>query len=292
MNDLLALLLKNIIGLIIVRCNERFGRVALPLANIALATLRRNVKFKSREDLGPEIIEVREGGHNTSSARKHFFHLYSRIHIYLMGIKSKGMSLGESYCLDQIQFEDNDTILDVGANSGDLVIFFEMVGVPIRLYSFEPDPVAFKALKANAAQRGAWFKPLQLALSNNAERAPLYLSSLGGDTSLSKPATYDDVITIETNTLDLWWSKLESNKTRQNRIKLLKLEAEGFEPEILDGASVVLQKVDYIAADLGWERGEAQDTTIPQVVNKLLSIGFNIKAVSKDGVHFLFERKF
>ena len=69
----------------------------------------------------------------------------------------------------------------------------------------------------------------------------------------------------------------------------MKLEAEGFEPEILQGGLSILDQVEYIAADLGWERGQEQDCTIPQVVNLLLSYRFRLKSVSRDGVHFLFE---
>ena len=69
----------------------------------------------------------------------------------------------------------------------------------------------------------------------------------------------------------------------------MKLEAEGFEPEIIRGGLSVLSQIEYIAADLGWERGLEQDCTIPEVVNLLLENRFRIKTVSRDGGHFLFE---
>ena len=53
----------------------------------------------------------------------------------------------------------------------------------------------------------------------------------------------------------------------------MKLEAEGFGPEILQGGLSILDHVEYIAAD-GWERGQDQECTIPQVVNLLLAHQF------------------
>jgi len=60
------------------------------------------------------------------------------------------------------------------------------------------------------------------------------------------------------------------NKT----IKLLKLEAEGAEPEILQGAKQTLPHVMYVAADLGPERGIKNDNTVIPVMGILAGYGF------------------
>ena len=59
-----------------------------------------------------------------------------------------------------------------------------------------------------------------------------------------------------------------------DKVKLLKLEAEGAEPEILMGAENKLELIQYIAADLGFERGKKEESTYKQVTNFLLSRGF------------------
>ena len=61
-----------------------------------------------------------------------------------------------------------------------------------------------------------------------------------------------------------------------DQIQILKLEAEGAEPEILEGAGRVLERVEWIVADLGFERGSAQKTTRPEVVNFLLPQEFQL----------------
>ena len=65
------------------------------------------------------------------------------------------------------------------------------------------------------------------------------------DSSLVEPHYYSETITVETCRLDDLPS-LEHIK----KIKLLKIEAEGFEPEILKGAIKTIQKTKYIAVEV------------------------------------------
>ena len=77
-------------------------------------------------------------------------------------------------------------------------------------------------------------------------------------------------ISIETTTLDK-----EINKI-QRKIKLIKLEAEGFEPEILQGLKKHLNSVQYITIDCGFERGIKQKSTIAECSNYLLKNNFEM----------------
>ena len=61
---------------------------------------------------------------------------------------------------------------------------------------------------------------------------------------------------------------------------MFKLEAEGFEPEILDGALNILDKIEYIALDGGYERGKSQTETFSELCNKLHDHGFKIVSIN------------
>ena len=74
-------------------------------------------------------------------------------------------------------------------------------------------------------------------------------------------------------------------------IKLLKLEAEGAEPEILMGAKQSLSRIQYIAADLGFERGVRQTSTLPEVANFLISNNFEIVDIAQGRIACLFKNK-
>ena len=68
---------------------------------------------------------------------------------------------------------------------------------------------------------------------------------------------FTEIIEIETTTL-----KEFVIKNKINHIKFFKLEAEGFEPEILNGSKDVLNRIEYIGVDGSPERGPKAETTI------------------------------
>jgi hypothetical protein len=79
------------------------------------------------------------------------------------------------------------------------------------------------------------------------------------------------------------------NERKIAAVKLLKLEAEGAEPEILAGAEDCLERVEYISADLGPERGLALESTAAAVTNFLISRGFMLIDVVPGRWTFLFK---
>ena len=57
-------------------------------------------------------------------------------------------------------------------------------------------------------------------------------------------------------------------------IKLFKVEAEGFEPEVIEGAVETLKRTEYLCVDFGSERGVEQENTVIEVNNILLKNNF------------------
>lgn len=121
-----------------------------------------------------------------------------------------------------------------------------------------------------------------LGLWNSDGQLDFYLSSEGADSSLIKPAQFDTVIQLPTRRLA---------DIVQGPIKLLKIEAEGAEPEVLKGAEPLLPQVVWISADVGYERGVDQESTLPAVVNYLLGQNFELVDVTHDRVVALFQNR-
>ena len=67
----------------------------------------------------------------------------------------------------------------------------------------------------------------------------------------------------------------------ENQIKLIKVEAEGQEPEVLEGSLNTLKNIEYIAVDFGFERGLNQENTINSVNNILTKNNFELKNISE-----------
>ena len=59
-------------------------------------------------------------------------------------------------------------------------------------------------------------------------------------------------------------------------VKLLKIDAEGYEPEVLKGSKDTLNEIQYISVDYGNERGREEDSTICEVTNFLYENKFKL----------------
>ena len=98
-----------------------------------------------------------------------------------------------------------------------------------------PDFETFECLKTNILRKNDIFH--NVALSNKNGTSDLYLDSFGGNSSLEYFGE-NKFIQVETKTI-------ESIVNKKN-IKLFKVEAEGHEPEILEGAKNILEKIHQI----------------------------------------------
>ena len=59
-------------------------------------------------------------------------------------------------------------------------------------------------------------------------------------------------------------------------IKLLKIEAEGAEPEVLQGSKATLEKTNFVLIDVGPERGKNHDITLKDSFNFLIDNNFRL----------------
>ena len=157
-------------------------------------------------------------------------------------------------------------VLDVGANVGEFSLALSRHGAVV--HAFEPDPVEFKALERNC--RGSTVHPHNIALWDNEESRYFYLSNATGDSSLfSEGGATDEKIKIQARTLDSW---ARENLAPDCPVSVLKVEAEGAEPEVLLGGVETLKRVHFVTVDVGFER--LSQSTLPEVVNILIPLGF------------------
>lgn len=200
-----------------------------------------------------------------------------RIRFYLQGLNARFEILKKEYLLDNIKFNEDDVIIDCGANNGD---FYFCFNDKIKYYGFEPSPTVFKNLKHNVYnqnlyQQGLW--------KNSTKEIKFYINDVEGDSSIIPTKNYSYIENIKTITLDEIISKINKN------IKLIKIEAEGAEPEILEGLKKNLSRVEYLTIDCGFERGVNQESTIFECSNYLLKNNFNMICFSKYRTIALFK---
>lgn len=197
-------------------------------------------------------------------------------HVYKRGVINRGLDLGHAYHLDRISFSPGDLIVDCGANLGDLKLYFDYINAGIEYLAFEPSKTEFICLEKNTHPSTCY----NLGLWNCKTTLEFFQSSANGDSSFIPSQKIEDVYKIDVVRLDEIISR---------DVKLLKLEAEGAEPEVIMGCENLLEKIEYIAADLGPERGLRSENTVPFVVNYLLSRNFEVLHFTENRCLFLFQ---
>lgn len=199
--------------------------------------------------------------------RVFFVEKYQNWNSYINGFDARVRGMEKRYHLSRIPLERGDLIVDCGANVGDLNLYFQQRNIEIRYVGFEPSPKEFDCLTLNTVGHTA----LSYALADTDQEVEFFLSEANADSSIFRPEESCDSIIVQGRTLDSF---------HFGPIKLLKLEAEGAELEVLKGAKDSLSKIDWISADCGFEKGIEKESTIVPVTNFLLRNGFELLSVS------------
>jgi FkbM family methyltransferase len=188
--------------------------------------------------------------------------------------------LYDTYCLNEINFKDGDSVLDCGANVGELNIAFYKKGIKINYIGFEPEKTTYNSLVKNRVNLNDEF--VNVALSDKNGESKLFLDSQGGDSSIIffGNKNFERVKTITLDSLGI-----------EKPIKLFKLEAEGYEPEVLAGSKKTLKKIHYVSVDFGAERGLNSESTIVDVNKFLTNNKFELISFSKYRMVGLYRNK-
>lgn len=193
-----------------------------------------------------------------------FYFPNKRVVRMLNGIVEQSNELFDLYCLDKITFSVEDKVIDCGANTGELYPYLKKVVPRLEYLAFEPDQKVYNCLLKNVNDKKATLR--SEALSNKSGMTKFYNSTYSADSSLvySGEKSYTEVKTIQLDDLEL------------TNIKLLKMDAEGHELEVLKGALRTLSQIMYISVDFGPEKGEQEERTLPEVSNFLYENNFKM----------------
>lgn len=191
----------------------------------------------------------------------------SRVELYPKGVSHRLDHLWREYLVDQIDLREGDMVVDIGSNIGEFSLAARRFGA--ETFSIEPDPTEFRALSLNCGKE----QVLNKALWSEPGELTFYSKNDSGDSSLIEIPDYSEKITVQTTTLD----EVHRENLGSRPIKLLKIEAEGAEPEIISAASETLKATEYVTVDVGPERGLAQENTVVPVLEALSEHGFKLR---------------
>jgi FkbM family methyltransferase len=232
-------------------------------------TIIRGVKIDIYEREGRFIVKDFKFKGEVALPRK------KRILQYLNGMDYRLSGIRKKYFLESVQFSKGDIVVDCGANIGELYLCLPSY---IAYKGFEPAKEERECLKININGGGEVY---EWGLSNNERVVTFYSCPDDADSSIIEPPAYEKSINIKVKRLD--------SLILNTNIKFFKLEAEGAEIEVLEGASEILHNIEFIAADLGYERGVSMESTFLSVTNYLLKRNFTLLEFDFIRMSFLYK---
>lgn len=230
-----------------------------------LRKIHKKVLFSKDNNL----IRVQNRNRKDSNNLTLYLAQRTRLHLYFNGIQFRLNQIFTQYCLNKHPeiFEYPGWTIDIGANIGELSMSIMQRYPNQKFLVIEPSLREMSAAKRNLNVDNVEFNSSALWKVNTTLR--FYHANKTGDSSLLPKDLSAPNELIEARTLDSIVETLGINQ-----INLIKLEAEGAEPEILDGAVKTLMKTRFVAADLGPERGPNELSTYFECRSKLENLGF------------------
>lgn len=170
------------------------------------------------------------------------------------------------------------SIIDVGANIGQFAVACAKIFPNATVHSFEPMPECVVRLRHNMAKIPK-VHVHDVALGEQAGRIALNVNSFRQSSSILRLAEIHraafpdarEVVAIEVpiSTLDR-----EMDGVPLEGPALLKLDVQGYEPQVLHGASETLRKMDYVLLETSFRPMYEGEITFLQMVQEMERHGF------------------
>jgi FkbM family methyltransferase len=176
------------------------------------------------------------------------------------------------------------TIYDIGANTGQYAAELFELGYIGRIISFEPLTIPHRKLQLNSKGNSRWYVHKKCALGNMNDDILINISKNSVSSSIlpmldthvesSKDSVYIDSEKVDVITFDSIFSNY-FNKEKS----LLKIDTQGFENEVLDGAFNSLPKITLIQCELSLVPLYADQKLFIDMHNKIESFGFKMWSI-------------
>ena len=241
--------------------------------NLLFFFINNSVRIKALED---KSFLVRDSSNELIIGFK------ERFEFYMQSIEHRYNLLSQEYMLENINFSENDIVVDCGANIGEIYCLIKQINgknYNFDYFGFEPSEFEFNILDKNSNNNVQ--EPL--ALFNQDTKKNFYLNRELADSSLIKNDKSNNIVEVNCVRLD---SFIDIDK----QIKLFKLEAEGSELDVLKGSKKILKNIEYVSADLGFEINNNTESSFIEVNQFLIKNGFELIKSHKRWV-FLYKNK-
>lgn len=203
-----------------------------------------------------------------------------------VGYDNCNMHINGEYLILKNYIKPNTIVFDIGANVGEWSAEVLKQASNVQLYSFEPIPTVFNALKNNISSQAVKFFNMAFSNVQGTQEFQYYVhhSVLSG--LFERPGVVAHIhekpqkIQVSTDTLD---SFCETHAIEY--IDFLKIDTEGAEVAILQGAMNLLrnQRIQYIQFEYGGTYSDAH-TTLQEAYNILSSCNYDVYRIVANGL--------
>ncbi len=253
-------------ALLILKDRMRLLQIRLPTPFlISMLNLENKVKStgtRLKLDKRNGLFQVMDSTYQLQFCRK------ERSILYTSGVSKRINSLARTYFQNEIPEDFQGTFIDCGANVGELSLFVAKK-YNCKILAFEPEPREYQCLSNNLFSFDSALA-FNKALWEENKELTFYSSPQTADSSLIPSEPNQERIVIQAVTLDTLLSDDELSKG----IIIVKIEAEGAEPEVIRGGRELLRKAALVLVDGGPERGFLKEKTEPQNDLELYNLGF------------------
>jgi FkbM family methyltransferase len=196
------------------------------------------------------------------------------------------MSDAEEAVLRKLGLPPESVVLDIGANLGLFALLVVGMRSDLDVRAFEPNPETFARLTQNVLRNGRQVCCHQMALGAlpghtvfRAEKRATAISRLAypGEATDSGDARF---IEVEADTIDAYCERM-----RISRIRLLKIDVEGFEADVLRGARRMLEAgaVDFVYFEICPANAAAVGADAAAAARYLHNLGFDLFEPADEG---------
>jgi len=198
-------------------------------------------------------------------------------------INRKWMPYGVDHAWDINDFYGKErqvrVIADVGANVGNMSIYYAHQFPAAQIFSFEPVPATYETLKARTSR----FKNIhcnQYALGSARSEVCMKLSIESGSNSLlpSNQRHYAG----DAGEVSVSVEPFDDFMVDQliERVDLLKIDTEGYDLEVLKGAARTLEegRIISVYVEVDFKEGDSQHSSFQEIESFLKHYGFSLTA--------------
>ncbi len=171
-----------------------------------------------------------------------------------------------------------NTVIDIGANTGQFASAIGAILPEAQIYSFEPLPDCYQKLAKRLANHKR-FKSFCIALGDEKKKINFWKSNFSPSSSVLSMtplhketfpfSAQNKLVPIQMGLLDDYLQEITlTSKT------LLKIDVQGYEYKVLQGAIKILDSIDYILIEVSFQTLYEQQASFHDIYCYLISKGF------------------